>query len=99
VVDQGVGGAAGLGANQQRLLTCGAGQLGEGQVDDLDVVGGGVGAGVTRPQDAGQGFAGAILAVQVGQQRVEPEAALVGPGRTLLWRVRLQQGAVHINDQ
>jgi hypothetical protein len=63
------------------------------------VIVGGVGAGVARPQDASQGLAGAITTVQVGQQRVEPEAALVGPSRTLLWRVRLQQRAVHIDDQ
>jgi hypothetical protein len=94
-----MGGAAGVGADQQRLVAGGLGELREGQVDHLDVVGGGVGAGVARPQDAGQGLAGAIAAVQEGDQRVEAEAALVGPSRALLVGVGVQQRAVHIHHQ
>jgi hypothetical protein len=99
VLDQGVGGAAGVGADQQRLGAGGGGQLGERQVDHVDVILGGVGAGVARPQQTGERLAGAIATVQVRQQRIEPEAALGGPGRTLLWRVCIQQRAVHINGQ
>jgi hypothetical protein len=83
VVDQGVGGAAAVGADQQRLVMGGSGELGERQVDDLDVIVGGVGTGVAWPQAAGQRLAGAGATVQVGQQRVEPEATLVVPGRAL----------------
>jgi hypothetical protein len=99
VVGQLVGGAAGVGPHQDRLVTCGAGELGQGQIDRLDVVGGGVGAGITRPQDPAQRLPGAVTAVQVGQQRVEAEAALVGPGRALLVGVRRKQSAVHVDDQ
>jgi hypothetical protein len=53
VVDQRMGGAAGVGANQQRLGAGGPGELGQGQVDQLDMVGGGVGTGVAWPQDPG----------------------------------------------
>jgi hypothetical protein len=63
------------------------------------VILGGVGAGVALPQDPGQGLAGAAAAVQVGQQRVEPEATLVGPGRALLWGVGVQQRAIHVDHQ
>jgi hypothetical protein len=94
-----MGGAAGVGPDQQRLITCGAGQLRQRQVDDLDVVLAAVGAGVARPQDAGQGLAGAITTVQIAHQRVEPEATLVGPGRTLLVGVRVHQRAIHIHHQ
>jgi hypothetical protein len=94
-----VGGAAGVGADQQRLVACGGGELGERQVEDLDVVGGGVGTGVARPQAAGQGLAGAVAAVQVAHQRVEAEAVLVGPGRALLVGVGVQQRAVYVDDQ
>jgi len=52
-----VGGAAAVCAHEQarpdRLLR----QLGERALEQLDVVGGGVEAGVARPQDAGQRLA------------------------------------------
>jgi hypothetical protein len=51
VVDQGVGGTAGVGADQDRLVARGGGELGQREVDHLDVVAGGVGAGVAGPQD------------------------------------------------
>jgi hypothetical protein len=76
VVNQRVGGAAGVGPHHDRLGAGGRWELGEREVDQLDVVGGGVGAGIARPQDPRQGLAGAILAVQEGQQRVEPKACL-----------------------
>ena len=41
-------GAAGVGADHDRLVARGAGQLRQGEVDHLDVVAGGVGAGVAR---------------------------------------------------
>jgi len=84
-----VGGAAGVGPDQQRLVASGLGELGQGQIDRLDVILGGVGAGVARPEDPAQGLAGAIAAVQVAHQRVAAEATLVGPGRGLLVGVRV----------
>jgi hypothetical protein len=61
------------------------------------VVDGGVGAGVARAQDPGQGLAGAILAVEEAHQRVEPEAALVGAGGALLIGMRGDQRAVDVD--
>jgi hypothetical protein len=49
VVGEAVGGAAGVGADQDRLGAGRAGQLRQRQVDHLDVVASGVGAGVARP--------------------------------------------------
>jgi hypothetical protein len=99
VVSEGMSGTAGVGADQDRLVTGGRWELRQGQLDDVDVVSGGVGAGIARPQDPAQGLAGAVTAVQVGQQRVEAKAALVGPGRALLVGMGVQQGAVHVDDQ
>jgi hypothetical protein len=82
-----------------RLVAGGPGELRQGQVDQLDVVGGGVGTGVAWPQDPSQGLAGAVAVVQEGDQRVEPEATLVGPGRALLWGVGIHQRAVDVDDQ
>jgi hypothetical protein len=42
VVDQGVGGTAGVGADQDRLVARGGGELGQREVDHLEVVAGGV---------------------------------------------------------
>jgi hypothetical protein len=94
-----VGGPGGVGAHHDGLVTGSRGQLRQGEVDHVDVVGDGVGAGVAGPQDAGQRLAGAVAAVQAAHQRVEPEAALVGPGRALLVGVRGHQGGVHVHQQ
>ena len=51
---KGVGGAAGVGAHHDRLVPGGRWELREREIDDLDVVGGGVGAGVARPENPGQ---------------------------------------------
>lgn len=56
-------------------VAVGVGDLGKCLVEDGDVVGGGVGAGVAGPEESGQGFAGVV---QEAQQRVVVEAALVG---------------------
>jgi hypothetical protein len=48
------------------------GQLREREVKDLDVVGGGIGPGVAGPQHPGQCLPGAIAAVQVAGQRMNP---------------------------
>jgi hypothetical protein len=66
-LDQLLGAAGAAGADQD--LASGAlsgplsGQLREGLSDDGDVVGGGVRAGVAGPQQDGEGFAGAVGAV------------------------------------
>lgn len=64
-VEEVVGAASGVGADQDRFAGAGTGvgDLGEGLGGDLDVVGGGVGAGVAWPQDRGGGLAGAAGSV------------------------------------
>ncbi len=75
------------------------GQLRQREVQYGQVIGGGVAAGVAWAQDPGQGFtAGDIGAVQEHQQRVEPEAVLVGRGLALLLTVRGQQTRIHVHD-
>ena len=75
-------------------------ELGQGEVDQLDQVIGGAGGGVARPQQAGQRLPGRLAAVQVGQQRVEPEGVLVGARRALLGvAVGQHQGRVGVDDQ
>jgi hypothetical protein len=63
VVGEGVGGAGGVGPHHHRLLPGGRWELRQRQVGDLGVVGGGVGAGVARPQQASERLAGAVLAI------------------------------------
>lgn len=52
--------------------------LGEGLVEDGDVVGGGVRAGPAFAEQPGEGFAGVV---QETQQRMETERLLPGTGR------------------
>jgi hypothetical protein len=93
-------GPGAVAANQDRLVTRGSGELGQGEVDQLDQVIAGTGWDVARPQQAGQGFTRGLAAVQVSQQRVEPEGVLVGPGRALLGiAVGGYQGRVGVDDQ
>ncbi len=47
-------------------MAVGVGELGQGRVQDGDVVGGGVGSGVADPEQSGQGFAG-VVQDQAGQ--------------------------------
>ena len=54
VVEEGVAGAARVGAHKQARAAGLLGRLLDGEVEDLDVVARGVGAGVARPQDAGE---------------------------------------------
>jgi hypothetical protein len=75
------------------------GQPKQGHRQHVQMIGGGVGAGVARPKHPGKGLAGAIPAVQPDPQRVEPEALLVGRRRTLLVGVRIDQGRINIQDQ
>jgi hypothetical protein len=93
------GAAAGaVGADQHRPLV--GGELGQGEVDQLDQVVAGAGRGVARPQQARQRLAGSLAAVQVGQQRREPEGVLVGARRPLLGvGLRQHQGRVGVDDQ
>jgi hypothetical protein len=72
---------------------------------DGDVVGGGIGAGVARPQQSGQGFAGRGLpaegrgSVQEAQQWVVAEASLVCGCCLLFFGVAGHQGGVEVQDQ
>jgi len=66
-----------------------------------DVIGGIVGARVARPEHAGQRLApGALVGtVEVGQQRMKAEAALIGAGRAVFVGVRGDQRRVDVDDQ
>jgi hypothetical protein len=71
----------------------------EGVEEAFQVILGGVGAGIARPQQAGQRLASAIAAVQEAHQWVEPEPVLVGAGRALLVGVGVHQGPADIDRQ
>ena len=71
-------------------------QLRQRQAQDVDVVGGGVGPGVTRPQHPGQRL---IRVVAEGEQRMVAIPALEVPGRVLLLRVHLEQGGVQVDHR
>ena len=51
VLSEGVGAPADVGAHEDLAVEVGLGQLLEGQLQHLEVIGGGVGAGVAGPQD------------------------------------------------
>jgi len=86
--------AGGVGPGDHLGLERVDGQLEQGVVEDDDVVGGGARAGVARPQQGGEWFAGGV---QVGHERVVTEPALVGRRRALLLRVRADQGGVEVD--
>jgi hypothetical protein len=69
-------GPGAVASDQDRLVMCGPGELGQGEIDQLDQIIAGTGRGVTGPQQARQRLAGSWPAVQVGQQRVEPNDPL-----------------------
>ena len=91
-----------IGADQYLLPRPGrsAGQLGEGLLDDVDVIARGVRAGVPGAQLDHQRLTGTGLAViEERAERVEPGPALVRRGRVLLLGVRGGQGRVEVDDQ
>ena len=98
-VDEGMGGAGGIGPHQGRPAPHWLGQPKQRHPQHGQMIGCGVGAGVAGPQDGSQRLAGAIAAVQPAAQRVEPEALLVGRRRALLVGVRVDQGRVNVQDQ
>ena len=65
-------------------------------VDHRDVIGGGIRAGVPRPEHRAERFPGLV---RVHVQRVEPVPMLVVPGRLLLLRMRGDQRRVHVDRQ
>lgn len=77
-------------------VAVGVRDLGQRMVEDGDVVGGGVGAGIAGPEQSGQGFAGVV---QEAQQRVVAEAALVGRRCLLFLGMAGDQGGVEAQDQ
>ncbi len=84
---QAVRGAGGVGAHEDLGVAATRGRdLLERVQGDLDVIGGSVGAGVAGPQETGQRLRAEGIAglVEVGEQRVEAEAALAGAGGSLL---------------
>jgi hypothetical protein len=99
VVHEGVGGAGGVGPDQDGA---GPGCLRQGQQrhrQHVDVISRGVGAGVARPQDPRQRLPGPIATVQPRPQRVKPEAVLERARRALLVGMGVQQGRVKIDAQ
>ena len=70
--------------------------LGQGGVEDGDVVGGGVRPGVARPQQPGQRFAGVV---QVGPHRVIAERALERRRRGLFLAVADHDRGVQVDHQ
>ena len=95
MVEEGVGGAAGVGPHEQPRPDRVFWQLCEREVEQLDVVGGGVGARVARTQHTGERLlAGRLIA----EQRMEAEAVLVVTGRLLLVGVGSHQRRVEVED-
>jgi len=95
--------ARAVGADQDRSARPAAGQV-SGQLRERgfeygDVVGGGVGAGVSLTQHGRKRLAGAVLAmVEEGQQRMETETLLERRGCVLLVRVRRHESGVDVDD-
>ena len=77
-----------------------AGQLRERGFDDGDVISGGVGPGVTRPQHDRQRFTRPIaLVVNERAQRMRPETTFERRRRTLLLGMSGDQRGIQIHDQ
>src|SRR6266511_3836619 len=94
------GAGAGAVASHQDRLLADRGKLGEGEVGQLDQVSSAAGGGVAWPQQARERLTRGLAAVQVGQQRVEPEGVLVGARRAfLVVAVGEHQGRVGVDDQ
>jgi hypothetical protein len=75
-------------------------QLGQGEVHQLDQVIAATGRGVARPEQARQRFARGGPTIQVRQQGMEPERALVGARHAFLGvAVGQHQGRVRVDDQ
>ena len=72
------------------------GKLVQGLVQDGDVVGGGVAAGVTRTQHPGQGFTGGV---EETQQRVVAEGVFPGRRRRFLLRMRRHDCRVDVQHE
>jgi len=94
-VEQLVAGARRVDAQQQLdRLDLLAGDLLERRLGDVDLVGGGIRAGVARAQLCAQRLA---RLVEVGEQRVKAKAALEGPGGALLVGVARDQRGVEVD--
>ncbi len=97
--DELMGAAGGVGPDQRPPpAPVALGQLGQGELDGGDVVGGRVRAGVPGAQEGGDGPAGAARpVVDEGRQRVMAVGLLPGRGRVLLVRMRAHQDAVEVD--
>jgi len=74
------------------------GNCANASADHADVIGGGVGSSVSRPEQERQRFPGAPGAVVAErEQRVKPKASLVGRGGVFL--LQLDQARIQIDDQ
>ncbi len=86
--------AGGVGAHQHLDVVRRDGKLGEGPVQDLEVICGVVRSRVPRPQQSSERFTGRV---QVGDDRIEPEPSLVGRCRILLLGMRVEEGPVDVD--
>lgn len=77
-------------------VAVGVGDLGQGLLENGDVIGSRVGPGVAWPQHSGQGSFGVV---QEAQQRVVAEAAFIGGRRLLLLGVAGDECGVDAQDQ
>ena len=91
ILREGVGAPTDVGAYEDLAVEVLGRQLLERHLQHLEVIGGGVGAGVAGPQQAGQRLAGLV---EVAEQRVEAEASLVVARRPLLLGGGAEQGGV-----
>jgi len=102
VIGQRVRGAGAVGTDHDLGLR---GDLSRQRLESLvehgDVIGGGVRAGVARAQHGRQRQPAGrpVGQVEVGQQRMKPEPALVGARRPVLVAVGADQRGVDVDDQ
>ena len=90
---EGVGGAADVGAGEDLAIELFGGQLLERQLQNREVIGGGVGAGVAGTKQPGERLAGLV---EVAEQGVKAKGALVGAGGALLLGVRGEDRRVDV---
>ena len=93
-IDEVVRRPGGVGAHQHLHLRRAHRQLGQRRVEHGEMIGGVVRARPTRTQQPGQCFTGAV---QIGEDRIEPEPAFVGRRGVLLVRMGVHQGAVKVD--
>jgi hypothetical protein len=90
---EGVGRPADIGANEDLAVEVGLRELLQGSLQDLEVIGSGVRAGVAGSKQGGEGL---VRLVEIAEQGVKAEAALVVAGGVLHLGVGGDQGGVDV---